>query len=95
MEFYPASGPVLQEKQTSRLRLHPLRATDVEFDYEAIMSSAEMLHRWSQTFNGQGNVGVARMHRIRIAKPKMQKRENLILWALRFISFREPEIHSL
>lgn len=49
MEFYPASVPVPQENRTSRLRLRPLRATDVELDYKAVMSSAEMLHRWSQS----------------------------------------------
>ena len=49
MKFYPASIPVPQEKRTSRLYLRPLRATDVELDYEAVMASAEMLHRWSQS----------------------------------------------
>jgi len=49
MEFYPAGAPVPQEKRTSRLYLRPLRATDVELDYEAVMSSAEMLRRWSQS----------------------------------------------
>ena len=49
MEFYPASMPVPQEKRTSRLCLRPLRATDVELDYDAVMSSAEMLRRWSQS----------------------------------------------
>jgi RimJ/RimL family protein N-acetyltransferase len=48
-EFYPAGMPVPQEKRTSRLYLRPLRATDVELDYEAVMSSAEMLRRWSQS----------------------------------------------
>ena len=49
MEFYPAGVPVPQEKRTSRLCLRPLRATDVELDYDAVMSSAEMLRRWSQS----------------------------------------------
>jgi len=49
MEFYPASTPVSEEKRTSRLHLRPLRATDVELDYEAVMSSAESLRRWSQS----------------------------------------------
>jgi len=49
MDFYPASVVVPQEKRTSRLCLRPLRATDVELDYEAVMSSAEMLRRWSQS----------------------------------------------
>jgi len=49
MQFYPANVPVPQEKRTSRLCLRPLRATDVELDYEAVMSSAGMLRRWSQS----------------------------------------------
>jgi len=49
MEFYPAHTPVPQEKRTSRLLLRPLRATDVDLDYEAVMSSAEMLRCWSQS----------------------------------------------
>src|SRR5512136_809591 len=49
MEFYPASAPVPQEKRTARLYLRPLRATDVEVDYDAVMSSAEMLRHWSQS----------------------------------------------
>jgi hypothetical protein len=49
MEFYPAGIPVPEEKRTGRLCLRPLRATDVELDYEAVMSSAEMLRRWSQS----------------------------------------------
>jgi len=49
MEFYPAGAPVPQEKRNSRLYLRPLRATDAELDYEAVMSSAEMLRRWSQS----------------------------------------------
>ena len=48
MNFYPAGLPVPQEKRTTRLWLRPLRATDVALDYEAVMSSAEMLHQWSQ-----------------------------------------------
>lgn len=49
MEFYPANSSVPSEKRTSRLLLRPLRATDVEIDYEAVMSSREQLRRWSQT----------------------------------------------
>ena len=49
MEFYPGSAPVPDEMRTSRLSLRPLRATDVELDYDAVMSSAEMLRRWSQS----------------------------------------------
>ncbi len=49
MKLYPANARVPQVKRTSRLWLCPLRAADVELDYEAVMSSAEMLHRWSQS----------------------------------------------
>lgn len=49
MEIHPANMPVPQEKRTSQLWLRPLRAIDAELDYEAVMSSAEMLHRWSQS----------------------------------------------
>ena len=45
MEFYPGSTPVPQAMRTSRLFLRPLRTTDVELDYDAVMSSAEMLRR--------------------------------------------------
>lgn len=49
MEFYPASVPVPEEKRTDRLLLRPLRASDAELDYDAVMSSAEQLRRWSQS----------------------------------------------
>jgi RimJ/RimL family protein N-acetyltransferase len=49
MEFYPASAAVPEEMRTNRLLLRPLRATDVELDYDAVMSSAEQLRRWSQS----------------------------------------------
>ncbi|HEY2956070.1 MAG TPA: GNAT family N-acetyltransferase [Candidatus Eisenbacteria bacterium] len=37
------------ELRTPRLLLRPLRATDVELDYDAVMSSAAMLRAWSQS----------------------------------------------
>jgi RimJ/RimL family protein N-acetyltransferase len=46
-EFYPARAPVPEEKRTQRLLFRRLRATDVELDYDAVMSSAEALRRWS------------------------------------------------
>jgi hypothetical protein len=49
MEFYPANAQVPEEKRTDRLLVRPLRATDVELDYDAVMSSAEQLRRWSQS----------------------------------------------
>jgi RimJ/RimL family protein N-acetyltransferase len=48
MEFYPSDRVVPHEMRTSRLTLRPLRTTDVELDYDAVMSSAEMLRRWCQ-----------------------------------------------
>ena len=49
MTFHPAGAAVPAERRTSRLLLRPLRATDVDRDYEAVMASAPMLRRWSQT----------------------------------------------
>lgn len=48
MAFYPTDKDVPQEKRTDRLTLRPLRPTDVELDYDAVVSSAEMLRRWCQ-----------------------------------------------
>jgi hypothetical protein len=48
VNFYPPNALVPQELRTTRLWLRPLRVTDVALDYEAVMSSAEMLHCWSQ-----------------------------------------------
>lgn len=49
MEFYPSSADVPDEKRTSRLFLRPLRAADVELDYDAVMSSSEMVRCWSHS----------------------------------------------
>lgn len=49
MVFYPPHLPVPSEKRTDRLWLRPLRASDVALDYEAVMSSAVLLRRWSQS----------------------------------------------
>ena len=48
MAFYPPDREVPQERRTDRLVLRPLRATDVELDFDAVISSAEMLRRWCQ-----------------------------------------------
>jgi RimJ/RimL family protein N-acetyltransferase len=40
---------VPEENRTDRLLLRPLQTTDVELDYDAVMSSAEQLRRWSQS----------------------------------------------
>ena len=49
MEFYPASLPVPAETRTDRLWLRPLRASDVELDYDAVMENPAALRRWSQS----------------------------------------------
>jgi hypothetical protein len=49
MEFYTPNAAVPEEKRTDRLLVRPLRATDVELDYDAVMSSAKQLRRWSQS----------------------------------------------
>jgi hypothetical protein len=49
MAFYPPDAPIPEEKRTDRLLLRPLRATDAELDYEAVMSSAEQLRLWRQS----------------------------------------------
>ena len=45
MNFYPANAAVPEATRTDRLWLRPLRATDAERDYEAVMVSKEQLHR--------------------------------------------------
>ena len=47
--FYPADASIPAAWRTPRLFLRPLRATDVELDYDAVMSSAAMLRSWSQS----------------------------------------------
>ena len=49
MTFYPAGAPVPGEKRTDRILLRPLRASDVDLDYDAVMSSAPMLRAWGQS----------------------------------------------
>lgn len=43
MPFYPENEPVPSGLKTEEFTLRPLRATDVELDYDALMSSQEML----------------------------------------------------
>ncbi len=43
MHFYPQEAPVPGELRTDEFLLRPLRAMDCDLDYEAVMSSAEML----------------------------------------------------
>ena len=49
MPFLPPDTPVPKEKRTDRLFLRPLLASDVDLDYDAVMSSAAMLRTWSQS----------------------------------------------
>jgi RimJ/RimL family protein N-acetyltransferase len=46
MKAYPDSTPDPDELVTSGFRLRPLRTTDVDLDYEAVVESAAMLRRW-------------------------------------------------
>lgn len=47
--LHPPEAPVPVEVRTDRLWVRPLRATDVELDYDAVMASAAQLRRWSQS----------------------------------------------
>jgi len=49
MGFYPKHASVPETLQTDRLLLRPLRETDAALDYDAVMSSADQLHWWSQS----------------------------------------------
>ena len=49
MELHPISAPVPDGLRTERVWLRPLRASDVELDYDAVMSSPAMLRTWSQS----------------------------------------------
>lgn len=49
MRFHPPDTPVPDGTRSDRLILRPLRATDVDADYDAVMSSRAMLRTWSQT----------------------------------------------
>jgi len=48
MAFYPEGKTAPEELRTDRIWLRPLRTTDVDMDYDAVMASAEMLHLWGQ-----------------------------------------------
>jgi RimJ/RimL family protein N-acetyltransferase len=47
MTFYPDDAPVPAGLRSDELLLRPLRATDVELDYEAVMATQEVLRRGS------------------------------------------------
>jgi hypothetical protein len=66
--FYPAGAVVPAELRTHEFLLRPLRTTDVELDYDAVMSSREMLRRWggggwpADDFTLEGNLGDLEEH---------------------------------
>jgi len=47
MTFYPDDAPVPAELRTDEFLLRPLRATDVDLDYEAVIATQETLRRTS------------------------------------------------
>ena len=47
MTFYPDDAPVPAGLRSDEFLLRPLRATDVELDYEAVMATQEVLRRGS------------------------------------------------
>lgn len=47
MTFYPDDAPVPTGPRCDEFLLRPLRASDVDLDYEAVMASQESLHRGS------------------------------------------------
>lgn len=67
-KFYPAEAEVPAELRTDEFVLRPLRTSDVELDYEAVMDSREMLRRWgggswpADDFTLAGNLSDLQMH---------------------------------
>lgn len=49
MSWFPEGAAVPEGLRTDRVVLQPLRATDVDRDYDAVMSSRAMLRTWGQT----------------------------------------------
>jgi hypothetical protein len=49
MSLHPAHAPLPATTRTERLLLRPLRTTDVELDYDAVMASAAQLRLWSDS----------------------------------------------
>jgi hypothetical protein len=66
--FYPPEAEVPAGLRTDEFVLRPLRTTDVELDYDAVMSSREMLRRWggggwpADDFTLAGNLADLEMH---------------------------------
>ena len=49
MQFYPEGAIVPKELKTKEFHLRPLRASDAEIDYVAVMDSKMMLRIMSQS----------------------------------------------
>ncbi len=49
MPFIPPGAPIPELLDAKEFRLRPLRVSDVELDYAAVMESKELLRRWSQS----------------------------------------------
>ncbi len=49
MLFYPEKADVPERLTTDEVVVRPLRSTDAEADYDALMSSREMLRVWDQS----------------------------------------------
>ena len=67
--FYPDEAPVPTTLRTEEFLLRPLRAADVDLDYEAVMATQEVLRRGSG-----GDVAAPRLHARgepgRLARPR-------------------------
>jgi RimJ/RimL family protein N-acetyltransferase len=68
MVLHTANTSVPETRRSERLLLRPLRTTDVELDYAAVMASAERLRLWSDSdwpaddFTLEGNLADLQMH---------------------------------
>lgn len=49
MKFYSYEFPLPERFQTDEFVFRPLRATDVELDFDAVVSSSRMLRAWSES----------------------------------------------
>ncbi len=49
MPFIPPDAPIPEHLDAKEFRLRPLRMSDVDLDYAALMESKELLRRWSQS----------------------------------------------
>jgi hypothetical protein len=49
MHFYPETAEIPESLLADEVLVRPLRATDAQADFEALMSSQEMLRKWDQS----------------------------------------------